>query len=72
MMEMKKDEIIHTSVQPFLVSVFVGLLTFADGTHGLPRNEGYFEGTSIVRREKCPASVQKARQAAERARSQEV
>jgi hypothetical protein len=45
-----------------------GLLTFADGTHGLPRNEGYFEGTQIVRREKCSSAIQKARQSAEKSR----
>lgn len=48
----------------------VGLVTFADGTHGLPRNEGFFENNQIVRREKCPAIVRKALQAAERARAQ--
>ena len=51
-------------------SMCLGLLTFADGTHGLPRNEGYFEGGTIVRREKCPTAYHRAVQAAEKARSQ--
>merc|ERR1712170_328355 len=44
----------------------LGLLTFADGTHGLPRNEGYFEGSALTRREKCNNVIHKAIQAAER------
>lgn len=48
---------------------YTGLLTFADGTHGLPRNEGFFEGSKLVRREKCPSAVHRAIQAAERARA---
>jgi len=48
----------------------LGLLTFADGTHGLPRNEGYFENNALVRREKCPIVVGKARQIADRAAQQ--
>lgn len=46
----------------------LGLVTFADLTHGLPRNEGYFENNKIVRRQKCHGEVQRARQAAQRAR----
>ena len=49
-----------------------GLLTFADGTHGLPRNEGYFENSKIMQRKKCPDVIHRAIQAAERARSQQV
>jgi hypothetical protein len=44
-----------------------GLLTFTDGTHGLPRNEGYFEGNKLVKREKCDDLVAKANQMAKRA-----
>ena len=51
-------------------STLAGLLTFADGTHGLPRNEGYFENSALVRRGKSGHVLQKARQAAERARNQ--
>lgn len=50
----------------------LGLLTFADGTHGLPRNEGYFEGTALIRREKCTMMVGKARQIADKARNQRI
>ena len=52
--------------------VITGLLTFADGTHGLPRNEGYFEGSALVERKKCTTIILKAQQAAERARAQRV
>lgn len=44
-----------------------GLMTFADGSHGLPRNEGYFEGIMLVRREKCPEVLKKANESAEKA-----
>jgi len=50
----------------------LGLLTFADGTHGLPRNEGYFEGNALIRREKCPMMVGKSRQIADKARNQRI
>uniref|UniRef100_K1PSZ0 MORN repeat-containing protein 4 n=1 Tax=Magallana gigas TaxID=29159 RepID=K1PSZ0_MAGGI len=46
-----------------------GLVTFADGSHGLPRNEGYFEGNKLMKREKCQGAVQRARQALEHAKS---
>ena len=46
-----------------------GLVTFADGSHGMPRNEGYFEGDALRRQEKCPSAVTKGRQAADRARA---
>ena len=52
--------------------MITGLLTFADGTHGLPRNEGYFDGNKLVKRDKCPNVIYKAEQAAEKARSQHV
>ena len=44
-----------------------GLLTFTDNTHGLPRNEGYFEGNKLIHREKCSDVVNKAIQAAKNA-----
>ena len=37
-----------------------GLLTFTDGTHGLPRNEGFFEGNKLIHREKCTDVIGKA------------
>ncbi|XP_070212255.1 MORN repeat-containing protein 4-like [Littorina saxatilis] len=45
----------------------MGLVTFPDGTHGLPRNEGYFEYNQIVRREKCPTVIHRAQEVAKRA-----
>jgi hypothetical protein len=44
-----------------------GLLTFTDGTHGLPRNEGVFEGNKLVHREKCSDIINKATQIAMKA-----
>ena len=44
-------------------------MTFSDNTHGLPRNEGYFDGNKLMRREKCPEIVQKAKTAAEKAKN---
>uniref|UniRef100_A0A803TYJ1 MORN repeat-containing protein 4 n=1 Tax=Anolis carolinensis TaxID=28377 RepID=A0A803TYJ1_ANOCA len=40
-----------------------GLLTFPDGSHGIPRNEGFFENNKLLRREKCQAVVQRAQSA---------
>merc|ERR1712076_70161 len=51
----------------------LGLLTFSDGTHGLPRNEGYFEGSKLIERKKgqdTQSAVRNAILAAERARNQ--
>lgn len=45
-----------------------GLVTFSDGTHGLPRNEGLFDGNKMTRREKCPHVIRKAQDAAVRAK----
>lgn len=47
-----------------------GLMTFVDGSHGRPRNEGQFEGSTIVNR--CPAkdAVRRAQQAAHLIRTQ--
>lgn len=50
----------------------LGLLTFTDGSHGLPRNEGYFENNKLVRREKCTDIVRKAVACAERAKTQQI
>ncbi|XP_046576894.1 LOW QUALITY PROTEIN: MORN repeat-containing protein 4-like [Haliotis rubra] len=47
----------------------MGLITFSDKTHGLPRNEGYFEGNKLLRREKCSGIIQRARDAANKAKS---
>ena len=50
--------------------ILIGLLTFADGTHGLPRNEGYFENNVLVKREKCTAVIKEALRQADAARQQ--
>ena len=50
----------------------LGLLTFTDGSHGVPRNEGHFENNKLVRHEKCPDVIQKANALAERARAQQM
>ncbi|KAM6347962.1 MORN repeat-containing protein 4 isoform 5-T6 [Alca torda] len=44
-----------------------GLLTFPDGSHGVPRNEGFFENNKLLRREKCPAVIQRAQGASKSA-----
>ena len=51
------------------VYVCPGLLTFPDGTHGAPRNEGVFENHKLQKREKCPGVVQQAQASASAARS---
>ena len=45
-----------------------GLITFSDGTHGIPRTEGFFDGNKLTSRENCGDVVESARQAAEMAR----
>lgn len=46
-----------------------GLITFPDGTHGRPRQEGYFMGTELMERKRVNDTVMKAQQAAKIARS---
>ncbi|KAF3708245.1 MORN repeat-containing protein 4 [Channa argus] len=46
-----------------------GLLTFPDGSHGVPRNEGFFQNHKLQKREKCPGVVQHAQASASSARS---
>lgn len=46
-----------------------GLLTFPDGAHGVPRNEGFFQNHKLQKREKCPGVVQRAQASASSARS---
>lgn len=40
--------------------MFFSFKTFTDGSHGLPRNEGFFEGNKLVRRDKCTDIVAEA------------
>ena len=63
---------VKTDYNPFSIIHITGLITFADGSHGLPRNEGYFEGNKMVKREKCSAVIQKALSSAEAAKKQQT
>lgn len=54
---------------PYFLCPPKGLLTFPDGSHGIPRNEGLFENNKLLRREKCSAVVQRAQSASKSARS---
>ena len=47
----------------------LGLVTFADGSHGHPRCEGQFEGVECVKRCAPGDIVKRARQTAARARA---
>ena len=47
----------------------LGLVTFADGSHGRPRCEGQFEGVECVRRCSTTEMVKRARQSAAKART---
>ncbi len=42
-----------------------GLVTFPDGTNGIPRNEGLFEQDKMVTRGKCDQVIQDANMAAQ-------
>lgn len=42
----------------------LGLITFPDGSHGIPRNEGKFEGNKFLEQAKATNTVTKAREAA--------
>ncbi|XP_023248175.1 MORN repeat-containing protein 4 homolog [Copidosoma floridanum] len=48
----------------------LGLITYTDGSHGFPRNEGFFQDCRLVRRHRCPDIVQKAQKISMMARSQ--
>ena len=47
----------------------LGLITFPDGGHGRPRNEGKWEGDVCVERGKAGEATRKARQSAASART---
>ncbi|XP_070522522.1 MORN repeat-containing protein 4 homolog isoform X2 [Cardiocondyla obscurior] len=48
----------------------LGLVTFADGSHGFPRNEGFFQDCRLVRRRRCPDIIQRAQKISMMARTQ--
>lgn len=47
----------------------LGLLTFADGTCGRPRQEGQWDGTRLIRRAKADDQVRQAQDAAVKAKA---
>jgi hypothetical protein len=47
----------------------LGLITFSDGSHGQPKQEGKFDGLELIERCSSTIAVQKARQSAADARS---
>ena len=48
------------------------MVTFADGTHGFPKNEGYFQDCKLMRKKPCQDVVQRAQKVALMARTQEL
>jgi len=44
-----------------------GLITFPNGFNGEPKQEGFFEGTRLVRREPVPEYIKRAKVSRERA-----
>lgn len=46
-----------------------GLVTFSDGTHGRPRNEGRFEDNKCIERCKATDALHKCKQSATKART---
>lgn len=57
------------SILSVVFALPAGLLTFPDGSHGIPRNEGVFSDNKLLKREKSQAVVQRARSSACTARS---
>lgn len=49
---------------------FLGLITYADGSHGFPRNEGFFQDCRLLRRQRSPSALQKTRKICMMARAQ--
>ncbi|KAL1122798.1 hypothetical protein AAG570_003124, partial [Ranatra chinensis] len=50
----------------------LGMVTFADGTHGFPKNEGFFQDCKLMRKKQCQDVVQRAQKVALMARAQEL
>jgi len=57
---------VHRSVA---MASCTGLVTFNDGSHGFPRNEGFFQDCRMVRREMATEAVLRAQRAALLARA---
>lgn len=47
-----------------------GLVTFCDGSHGFPRNEGVFRNCRFIKKQRCPETVLTAQKVASGARQQ--
>jgi len=47
-----------------------GLVTYNDGSHGFPRNEGFFQDCRLVRKRPCPEIIHKAQKISLLARTQ--
>ncbi|KAG7169623.1 MORN repeat-containing protein 4-like [Homarus americanus] len=47
-----------------------GLVTYADGSNGFPRNEGFFQDCRFMRKTRCPQVIQRAQKVAHIARAQ--
>jgi hypothetical protein len=41
-----------------------GVITFKDGSHGLPKYEGRFDNGKLVQPQNCPEHISKAKDAA--------
>ncbi|XP_065211286.1 MORN repeat-containing protein 4 homolog isoform X2 [Planococcus citri] len=46
-----------------------GLVTYRDGNHGFPRNEGVFMNCRMINRKNCPDVIEKARSMSNSART---
>uniref|UniRef100_A0A674PDJ8 MORN repeat-containing protein 4 n=1 Tax=Takifugu rubripes TaxID=31033 RepID=A0A674PDJ8_TAKRU len=64
-----QEPLVRRQRLPPSLSLSPGLLTFPDGAHGVPRNEGLFQNHKLQKREKCPGAVQRAQASASGARS---
>jgi len=53
----------------YFLTVCIGLVTFSDGGHGLPRQEGKFDFGKLVESRQCSAQVKKAQDMAAKARN---
>lgn len=65
----RRSCLLNSSCSHCPASLPTGLLTFPDGAHGVPRNEGLFQNHKLQKREKCPGAVQRAQASASSARS---
>ena len=50
--------------------IYSGLVTYADGSNGFPRNEGFFQDCRFIRKVRCPQVITRAQKVAHIARVQ--